>query len=50
MTDRQRNGFILLLVLGLVLGSLIVIAGIPAITTSEPRTSPTTRSRMNPLR
>src|SRR6476646_7943559 len=29
MTDRQRNGFILLLVLGLVLGSLVVIAGIP---------------------
>ncbi|MBV9473019.1 MAG: hypothetical protein JO206_08620, partial [Solirubrobacterales bacterium] len=29
MTDRQRNGFILLLVIGLVLGSLIVIAGIP---------------------
>src|ERR1700760_3793428 len=29
MTDRQRNGFILLIVLGLVLGSLVVIAGIP---------------------
>ncbi len=29
MTDRQRNGFILLLVIGLVLGSLVVIAGIP---------------------
>ena len=29
MTDHQRNGFILLLVIGLVLGSLIVIAGIP---------------------
>src|SRR6185437_11493726 len=29
MTDRQRNGFILLLVLGLVLASLVVIAGIP---------------------
>ncbi len=29
MTDRQRNGFILLLVVGLVLGSLVVIAGIP---------------------
>ena len=29
MTDRQRNGFILLLVFGLVLGSLVVIAGIP---------------------
>ncbi|HJS96406.1 MAG TPA: protein translocase subunit SecD, partial [Solirubrobacteraceae bacterium] len=29
MTDRQRNGFILLLVVGLVLASLVVIAGIP---------------------
>ncbi|HTU84267.1 MAG TPA: protein translocase subunit SecD [Solirubrobacteraceae bacterium] len=29
MTDRQRNGFVLLLVIGLVLGSLIVVAGIP---------------------
>jgi SecD/SecF fusion protein len=29
MTDRQRNGFILLLVIGLVLGSLVVLAGIP---------------------
>ena len=29
MTDRQRNGFILLLVIGLILGSLVVIAGIP---------------------
>src|SRR5205807_10358940 len=29
MTDRQRNGFILLLVLGLVIASLVVIAGIP---------------------
>jgi SecD/SecF fusion protein len=29
MTDRQRNGFILLLVIGLVLGSLVVVAGIP---------------------
>ncbi len=29
MTDRQRNGFVLLLVLGLILGSLVVIAGIP---------------------
>ena len=29
MTDRQRNGFILLLVIGLVCGSLVVIAGIP---------------------
>jgi len=32
MTDRQRNGFILLLVIGLVLGSLVVIAGIPGVT------------------
>jgi SecD/SecF fusion protein len=31
MTDRQRNGFILLLVIGLVLGSLVVIAGIPGV-------------------
>ena len=29
MTDRQRNGFILLLVIGLILGSLVVVAGIP---------------------
>src|SRR2546421_1123470 len=29
MTDRRRNGFILLLVLGLILGSLAVIAGVP---------------------
>ncbi len=29
MTDRQRNGFILLLVAGLLLASLVVIAGIP---------------------
>jgi SecD/SecF fusion protein len=35
MTDRQRNGFILLLVVGLVLGSLVVIAGIPGATKSK---------------
>ena len=29
MTDRQRNGFILLLVIGLLLGSLVAVAGIP---------------------
>jgi SecD/SecF fusion protein len=29
MSDRQRNGFVLLLVLGLLLASLVVIAGIP---------------------
>jgi SecD/SecF fusion protein len=29
MTDRQRNGFILLLVVGLILASLVVIAGVP---------------------
>src|SRR5215469_18359109 len=29
MTDRQRNGFVLLIVVGLLIGSLIVIAGIP---------------------
>jgi SecD/SecF fusion protein len=29
MTDRQRNSFILLLVIGLLLGSLVVIAGVP---------------------
>jgi len=29
MTDRQRNGFILLLVLGLFLGSLVAIVGVP---------------------
>jgi SecD/SecF fusion protein len=32
MTDRQRNGFILLLVLGLVLASLVVIVGVPGAT------------------
>ena len=31
MTDRQRNGFILLLVVGLVIASLIVIAGVPGV-------------------
>jgi len=31
MTDRRRNGFILLLVVGLVIGSLVVIAGIPGV-------------------
>src|SRR5436305_9194867 len=29
MTDRQRNGLILLLVVGLILASLVVAAGIP---------------------
>ncbi len=32
MTDRQRNGFILVLVVGLILASLVVIAGIPGAT------------------
>jgi SecD/SecF fusion protein len=32
MTDRQRNGFILALVAGLILASLVVIAGIPGTT------------------
>jgi SecD/SecF fusion protein len=32
MTDRQRNGFILVLVVGLLLASLVVIAGIPGAT------------------
>ena len=32
MTDRQRNGFILILVLGLVLASLVVIVGVPGAT------------------
>src|SRR5579884_2593351 len=35
MTDRQRNGFILLLVLGLVLGSLVVVVGIPGAVKSK---------------
>ncbi len=35
MTDRQRNGFVLLLVLGLILGSLVVIAGIPGAVKSQ---------------
>src|ERR1700752_3518408 len=29
MTDRQRNGFVLLIVVGLLIGSLVVVAGIP---------------------
>ena len=32
MTDRQRNGFILLVVVGLVIASLIVIVGVPGAT------------------
>ena len=32
MTDRQRNGFVLVLVAGLILASLVVIAGIPGTT------------------
>ena len=32
MTDRQRNGLVLLLVLGLVIASLVVIVGIPGAT------------------
>src|SRR6185437_481659 len=35
MTDRQRNGFILLLVAGLVIASLVVIAGIPGATKAK---------------
>src|SRR5947209_2283308 len=35
MTDRQRNGFILLLVVGLILASLVVIAGIPGATKAK---------------
>ena len=35
MTDRQRNGFVLLLVIGLVIGSLIVIAGVPGAVKSK---------------
>jgi SecD/SecF fusion protein len=35
MTDRQRNGFILLLVVGLVVASLVVIAGIPGAAKSK---------------
>jgi SecD/SecF fusion protein len=31
MTDRQRNGFILVLVVGLILASLVVIAGVPGV-------------------
>jgi SecD/SecF fusion protein len=31
MTDRQRNGFVLLIVVGLLIGSLIVIAGVPGV-------------------
>jgi SecD/SecF fusion protein len=38
MTDRQRNGFILLLVVGLVLGSLVVIAGLPGGTVKAKKT------------
>src|ERR1700753_316052 len=32
MTDRQRNGLILVVVVGLLLASLVVIAGIPGVT------------------
>jgi len=35
MTDRQRNGFVLLIVVGLLIGSLIVIAGIPGVAKSK---------------
>src|ERR1700759_2169720 len=35
MTDRQRNGFILLLVLGLVIASLVVIVGVPGAVKSK---------------
>ena len=35
MTDRQRNGFVLLIVLGLLIGSLIVIAGVPGAVKSK---------------
>src|SRR5947209_20426281 len=35
MTDRQRNSFILLLVVGLLLGSLVVIAGVPGAVKSQ---------------
>ncbi len=35
MSDRRRNGFILLLVLGLVIGSLVVIAGVPGAVKSK---------------
>jgi SecD/SecF fusion protein len=35
MTDRQRNGLILLLVVGLILASLVVIAGIPGATKAK---------------
>src|ERR1700757_240427 len=35
MTDWQRNGFILLLVLGLVIASLVVIVGVPGAVKSK---------------
>src|SRR5438270_8560248 len=35
MTDRQRNGFILLLVVGLLIASLVVIAGVPGATKAK---------------
>jgi len=35
MTDRQRNGFVLLIVVGLLIGSLIVIAGVPGAVKSK---------------
>jgi SecD/SecF fusion protein len=38
MTDRSRNGFILILVVGLVLASLVVIAGIPGGTVKPHKT------------
>ena len=42
MTDRRRNGFILLLVLGLVLASLVVIAGVPGAVKSKKTCSAST--------
>jgi SecD/SecF fusion protein len=35
MSDRRRNGFILLIVVGLLIGSLIVIAGVPGAVKSK---------------
>jgi SecD/SecF fusion protein len=35
MSDRQRNGFVLLIVVGLLIGSLIVIAGVPGAVKSK---------------
>ena len=42
MTDRRRNTFVLLIVLGLVIASLLVIVGIPGVVKARRRVSAST--------